>query len=587
MFRRSIAYVLFVAFLVCNSATTHADWSRFRGPNGSGLSPDNNPMPVTWSASENLKWKVVLPGSGTSSPIIVGNRIYVTTYSGYGLDRESPGNQEDLKRHLVCIDRNNGKLIWEKTVDAVLPEDPYTGIGVPEHGYASNTPVSDGERVYVFFGKTGALAFDRDGKQLWQTSVGKESDPRRWGSASSPILFKNLLIVPATAESEALIALDTRTGKEVWRQEAAGLSMSWCTPILVKVDADRTDLVIGVAREIWGLNPETGKLRWYSKGVNGDSFYSSVVSHDGIVYAIEGREGGSLAVRAGGKGDVTKSHVLWTGRHTNRIGTPLVYEGRVYLVANGITTSIDAKTGEKAAEARLKGGRPAPQERRMGGDYASPIIADGKLYFMTHSGDMFVLKPNDELEQLAVNRVTAEQEEFSATPAAVNGELYFRSNKHLYCVASTGKTTPDASPTPRPKPGQDASTTAAADAPEPRTHGANRPGHPMPEGGTGGPGGPGGRAGRGHGGRGDGGFDPSMMFKRRDANGDGKLSGDEIPGRMRGRIDRLDTDKDGAITLQEFRSGMGGMRGGRGHGGSRGNPREGKPERPQRPELEP
>ena len=200
---------LSMVVLVLSASTTYAgDWSRFRGPNGTGISQDEKPVPTKWSPSENLKWKQGLPGPGVSSPIVVGNRVFVTCYSGYGTDRSDPGNMDELKRHLVCIDADTGKTLWDKTVDAVLSEDPYSGIGVPAHGYASHTPVSDGERVYVFFGKTSVLAFDLDGNQLWQKSVGTESDPRQWGSASSPILHNNLLIVTASAESQALVALD-------------------------------------------------------------------------------------------------------------------------------------------------------------------------------------------------------------------------------------------------------------------------------------------------------------------------------------------------------------------------------------------
>ncbi|MEO2046833.1 MAG: PQQ-binding-like beta-propeller repeat protein, partial [Pirellulales bacterium] len=176
-------------------------------------------------------------------------------------------------------------MVWSATVQPFLPEDKYGGM-FAEHGYASHTPVSDGEHVYVYFGKTGALAFDMDGNQLWQQSVGMESDPRGWGSASSPILYNNLLIVTATAESEALVALDKTTGKEVWRQEASGLNSVWGTPILVEVDDHRTDLVIAVPDEIWGLDPNTGKLRWYCKSPVPNSFCASVVTQDGIVYGL-------------------------------------------------------------------------------------------------------------------------------------------------------------------------------------------------------------------------------------------------------------------------------------------------------------
>ncbi len=446
-----------------------SDWSRFRGPNGSGVSPDKAATPVTWSETENVKWKIDLPGPGVSCPIVVGDRVFVTCYSGYGVSRGNVGNQKNLKRHLVCVDRKSGKLLWEKSVDAVLPEDPFSGAGVPEHGYASHTPVSDGEHVYVYFGKTGALAFDMDGKQLWQTNLGKESDPRRWGSSSSPILYKHLLIVTASAESEALVALDTKTGKEVWRQEASGFANVWGTPVLAPIDENKSELVIGVPNEIWGFDPETGKLRWYCEVMSTDQFQSSVVAGPaGKVYAVEGRGGGSIAVRPGGKGDVTKSHIEWNGRDSSRFGTPVVYDGRIYYFSGAVANCIDAKTGKRVFQSRMQSGpavasnQPAPQRggntpgrfgggNRFGGggrfgggmggasDYASPVIADGKIYITRRSGDVYVLEAGDKFKQLAVNRVTDEREDFSATPAVSDGELFFRSSKRLYCVGLAEK----------------------------------------------------------------------------------------------------------------------------------------------------
>lgn len=437
------------------TAVSAADWTRFRGPNGSGVSEETAAVPTTWSDTENLKWKVALPGPGSSSPIVVGDRVFVTCWSGYGVDRRNAGDQSDLRRHLLCLNRNTGKTIWSKAVEPVLPEDNYGGM-FAEHGYASHTPVSDGERVYVYFGKSGALAFDMDGNQLWQTKIGTESDPRGWGSASSPVLYKDTVIVTASAESQAIVALDTSTGKEVWRQEAAGLGSTWGTPVMVKVDDERTDLVLGVPYEFWAFNPDDGKLRWYCEAMETDSFCSSVVTDGGVVYGIEGRGGGSIAVRAGGKGDVTGTNVVWSGRDSSRIGTPVLYEGRIYFFSNGIANCIEAETGKKLFQSRLEGatggtpsrggsdqgGAGGGRGRRGGGggmggsDYASPIIADGKIYFTSRSGDMFVLKASDKFEQLATNRVTSESEDFSATPAVSDGQLFIRSSKHLYCIAS-------------------------------------------------------------------------------------------------------------------------------------------------------
>ena len=479
MFRRVAVPLLVIAFM---PNVLFGDWLRFRGPNGSGVSKET--VPTEWSPTKNLKWKVALTGSGSSSPIIVGDRIFVTSYSGYGLSQEDPGDQADLRRHLICINANDGQVIWSKEIEAVLPEDPYTGIGVTQHGYASHTPVSDGERVYAFFGKSGVYAFDLDGNQLWQKSVGTESGARGWGSSSSPLLHKDYVIVPATAESQAMVALDKATGEEVWRQEAAGFDSVWGSPVLAQVDNERTDLVISVPEEIWGLNPQTGKLRWFCEAP-ATSAYSSAISHQGVVYAIEqGRGGGGgIAVTAGGNKDVTESHVVWQGGQASRIDTPILFDGKLYSFSSGVVQAYDAQTGEELAKVRLRrpgqtgaqatderidrGERRERVERRQRGeqaergerddrpsgrfdgrrgggrrggfgsqDYASPVVAGDKLYFQSRRGDCFVLGTADGIEQLAVNRVTTESEDFSATPAISNGALVIRSNRHLYCVAA-------------------------------------------------------------------------------------------------------------------------------------------------------
>lgn len=443
---------MLLAVLLGNGATA-TDWPRFRGPNGGGVNLDG-PTPTQWSETENLKWKLELPGPGSSSPIVVGDRVFLTCWTGYGTDPADPGDQKDLARHLLCINRETGKIEWSQAVAPSAPEEPFRGM-FAENGYASHTPVSDGERVYVFFGKSGVIAFDMKGNQLWQKGVGIDSDPRGWGSASSPILYKNLVIVTASAESQALVAFDGKTGEEAWRSESEGYSGTWGTPILVEAEG-RTDLVLAVPYEIWGLNPDTGKLRWYCNGIEADSMCSSVVAGDGIVYAVEAGPGGggAIAVRAGGTGDVTKTHVLWTQNERSRIGTPLIHEGRMYWITGGVANCIDAVTGERVYQERLggpaapdgnagqAGGRPGGRRRGGGGfggfgggqDYSSPVAADGKLYFVSRTGDMSVLALGSEFSLLAQNRFD-EPGDFSATPAISNGELLIRSNKFLYCVA--------------------------------------------------------------------------------------------------------------------------------------------------------
>src|SRR5947209_7177429 len=153
-----------------------ADWPNFRGPQGSGVSQETN-LPTAWSDKENVVWKIDLPGPGSSSPVVRGDKVFVTCYTGYGVDKSNPGNQEDLRRHLICVDRKDGRLLWDKQVKAKLPEQSYTGPYITRHGYASSTPAIDGERIYVFFGKTGVLAFNFDGKELWHADVGDSVDP--------------------------------------------------------------------------------------------------------------------------------------------------------------------------------------------------------------------------------------------------------------------------------------------------------------------------------------------------------------------------------------------------------------------------
>ena len=578
MRRKPYCQMLVAVSLFLWSSDIQADWTRFRGPNGAGVSTEKDPLPSHWSGTRNLQWKLPLPGPGSSSPIVVGDKIFVTYWSGYGMDRRSPGDLKQLRRHLICIDRHTGKTLWSVAIAARLPEIRYSG-RITQHGYASHTPVSDGEQVYVFFGKSGVFCFDMDGKQVWQRRIGMESDPEGRGSASSPILYKDLLIVTAGAEREALVGLNRKTGEEVWKQEAAGLNATWGTPAMAQAGPNRTDLVIAVPSEIWGLNPNTGKLRWYSSGLSSGNANSSAISHNGIVYAVEsGAWGaGGIAVRAGGKGDVTGSRVVWSARHANRTATPILYQGRLYTFSNRIVTCIDAETGTELFKARLRtsGADPATRDSfsrggGFGGDYASPVIGDGKIYFVARSGLVFVLKASERFELLAVNHMGQEGEDFSATPAISHGRLFLRSNRNLYCLtlkedqgSSAGR---PAEVVPAPEVGEIPSASQAPPVPG-RFDGQRRR---------------------------RGGFDPAWIFQRRDANGDGKLSGEEIPERMRGNPGRMDTDGDGAVTLAEFREAMSQMRGRRrgrppgregGRFGGR-DRRQGRPERPQRPESE-
>jgi outer membrane protein assembly factor BamB len=539
-------YSVLALLTICSLTGYSEDWQRFRGPAGSGVAIDSDSLPSVWSPEANLAWKTPLPGPGASSPIIVDGKAFVTCYSGYGLTQENPGDIENLVRHLVCIDMQTGKKRWQKDVKAALPEDPYSGIGVIAHGYASHTPVSDGKNVYAFFGKSGVHAFDMDGIKLWSAVVGKESDPAKWGSSSSPIVYKNTVIITASAESQAIIGLDKATGKELWRQEAKGLDGMWGTPTLVDVDDNRTDLVMCVAKELWGLDPNSGKLRWYADATAAQHAYSSVVLDGSRVYAFTGRGGGSIAIDAGGSGDVSESNTVWEGSITASFASPVRHKSRLYVVSRGVVYVVDANTGARVQQLRLRGARQTGG--RMGSlDYPSPVVVGDRIFYLNGSGQMFVFAVGDKLKQIAVNQVTTDKEDFRGTPAVSNGRMILRSAKYLYCVVDKGETV---------KPGENVIAKADDEvaASESRI---------------------GGRLG-GDGRR----FDPMSMFNRMDANKDGTLTEAEFEGnRMADRLKTLDKDGDRAISQGEFRTGISTLfnRGGQG--------KDTRPYRPQRPEA--
>lgn len=404
-------------------------WARFRGPNGTGIYQAAD-IPTKWSESENLQWSTKLPGAGSSSPILTEKHIFVTSYSGYGAADES-GSLSQLKRHLSCIDRSQGTILWTESVDAAKPDDPYQGMGVPEHGYATNTPVTDGESIFVFYGKSGVLAYDMQGKQIWKTEVGKESGNRAWGTASSLVLYNDLVIVNAAEESRSIIALDKSNGKERWRAKADGLELAYGTPVIAKINDQRDDLVIAVPGEVWGLNPNTGKLVWYVTTSLTGNLSPSVILNDGIVYVFGGyRSSGSLAIRVGGEGDVTKTHVVWTSRNSSYVATPVYRDAKLFWIDDrGTYYCIDAKNGELIHRSRV-----SQIESRDRPVYASAIAAGDHLYFQTRYDGLIVTTLNSKLDVVNRNRFENDGSMFNATPAADSGELYLRSDDRLYCV---------------------------------------------------------------------------------------------------------------------------------------------------------
>lgn len=409
-----IRYAL-IALIVSSfsNASFAKDWIGFRGPGGSGASSETD-LPVEWSADSNVAWKLELPGAGASSPTILGDRVYLTCYSGYGTGRND-GRLEDLKLHVIAVDQKTGDIAWQKDVEPKQPESDR----VRDHGYAAATPTTDGERLYVFFGKTGVLAFDLEGNKLWQTSVGDGTDG--WGSGTSPVLFEDLVIVNASVESGSLVAIDKKTGDVAWK--AQGMRRSWTTPCLVELENGKTELVVSVQRRIIGYDPKTGEELWNCDGIP-DYVCPSPIAKDGIVYVLGGRTSRAIAVRAGGRGDVTESHKVWEAKAGANVSSPVIHEGHLYWVSdrNRVAYCVD-----------LKDGSVVYQQRFPAQPYASTTLGDGKLYVVSRFDGTYVLAAKPEFEILAHNQLE-EDGRFNASPAIADGNLFIRSDTHLYCI---------------------------------------------------------------------------------------------------------------------------------------------------------
>jgi outer membrane protein assembly factor BamB len=461
-----------VALAAVLAGVMGADWPQFRGPTSNGAATDAK-LPATFNDEQNLLWKVKLPGRGSSSPIVMGDRVFVTSYSGYGEDADSPGKTDELTRHLVCLSLKSGKIDWQKEMVTKSPEADYRGM-MTQHGYASNTPSTDGKQVFVFVGTGGVWAFDVDGNKQWQKSVGDATDG--WGSGSSVVLTDDLVIVNAAIESDAVVALKKSDGSEAWRFKVKG--RSWSTPALVKSPSEKWEVVVSVEGRVSGLDPATGKELWYCDGIQ-DYTCPSVTAGDGVAYVSGGRRSVIIAVKTGGIGDVTDSHKLWEKVMGGNVTTPALVGDKLFGVSDrGIAYCLDTKTGEAAYQVRLEGGeavaveeRPAggppggqrpgggrpeggrPEggrrrpgfgggpgggfgggRNRGGGLYASVVAGDDKLFAVTRTSGVYVLAAEPTFKVLAHNTFAGDKARFDATPSIAGGSLFLRSDENLYCI---------------------------------------------------------------------------------------------------------------------------------------------------------
>jgi outer membrane protein assembly factor BamB len=403
------------------SAQAPSDWPQFRGPGGQGVSPDKG-VPTTWGPKDNLLWKIDLPGPGTGSPIVIGDKIFLTCHTGYAVPGKARGDIKDLRLHLLCLDRQTGKELWNKDVDANLPKEQERIR--EDHGYASGTPAADAEHVYVCFGKAGVVAFDHSGQQKWKKEIGEKVNG--WGTAVSPVLVGDLVVVNASVESESVIAFNRKSGEQVWRK--TGVKESWSTPVVVTAPGGRRELVVAMFGKVLGLDPATGKDLWSCATDITWYMVPGPVAEDGVVYCLGGRSGvAALAVKAGGEGNVTATHRLWTEKKGSNVSSPVVHDGHLYWMNDNTGTAYcaEGKTGKIVYEQRID---------RAGQVYASPVLVDGKIYYTSRDGKTFVVAAKPEFELLATNTLGTRGEMFNASPAVAGGRLFVRSNLALYCV---------------------------------------------------------------------------------------------------------------------------------------------------------
>ena len=396
---------------VMGAATeTDSDWRQFRGPQGLGISADRG-LPLNWGPAQNIVWKVALPGKGASSPVVVGSRVIVTTHSG-AIDQ--------VRRQVLCFNRTDGKTLWSADVPSKLPEGR---ISRGDHGYASSTPATDGERIYAFFGKSGVFAFDLNGRQLWHSDVGEQL--HEWGCAASPVLYRDLVIINASTESGSLVALDRRSGREVWR--VGGIKEAWNTPLVVSVEGN-AELIVSIPQKILAFDPATGKPLWTC--ATGIAWYMvpSMVAHDGVIYCTGGRSGDVLAVRAGGRGDVTTTHKLWAGKKGSNVSSPIIHGGHLYWMNDntGVAHCVRAATGEFIYSERIP---------RVDEVYSAAVLAEGRLYYLGRSGRTAVIAAKPAFELLATNELEV-RGLFNSSPAVAGGRFFIRSDQSLYCIGT-------------------------------------------------------------------------------------------------------------------------------------------------------
>lgn len=397
------------------------DWPQWRGPQGDGTS-DEKGLPIQWSTTENVAWKVALPEAGNSTPIVWKEHVFVT----------QPLTDEN-RRTLVCFDRRDGQLVWQAGTEWKASDPTHDTNPV-----CSPSPATDGERVIAWFGSAGLFCYDMEGNEVWKRDLGTQK--HIWGYGSSPVIHGELCYLNfGPGERSFLIAVDKKTGETVWQHDEpinregtseakfanADFYGSWSTPVFRTIGG-REELVMTFPFRVCGLDPQTGRELWSSTGIN-PLIYTSPLISDDVIVAMGGFNGMTLALHGYLQGDVTKSHRLWRHPKTKqRIGSGAIHDGYIFVHNDpGIAECFELKTGKLVWEKRLTG------SGTKGTNWSSVMIADGLCYTITQGGDCFVFRAAPEFELVSTNPL-GEASNSSIVPS--NGQLFIRTHAHLWCI---------------------------------------------------------------------------------------------------------------------------------------------------------
>jgi outer membrane protein assembly factor BamB len=428
--------------LACSPAFADSHWPQFRGPDSRGVSEEKD-LPDTWSTTENVAWSVEIPGLGWSSPIVWGDRVFLTTTLKkgerefpkkglyFGGDRPKPEDEHVWR--VYCLDVASGKVVWEKTVREGVPDTPIH----LKNTYASETPVTDGERVYAYFGNVGVFAYTMDGELVWKKSWKPVSTRYGWGTAASPVLHgERLYIINDNDDQSFLVALERKTGEQVWRVERDEKS-NWATPFIWS-SGKRTEIVTPGSGKVRSYDLD-GKVLWELRGMSSITIGTPFAA-DGLLYISSGYVGDNLrpvyAIRPGASGDITLEEgktsselIAWSdSRAAPYNPTPVVYKGHYYVLFDrGFFACHDAKTGKLAYKVRIA----TDVAGGYGGFTTSPWAYDDKIFCLNEDGDTFVIQAGPEHKVLRVNRL---DEMCMATPAIARGSLFVRTYSRLYRI---------------------------------------------------------------------------------------------------------------------------------------------------------